>query len=116
VGKEHDYERLGPSLPSPGRTKAAKSEGNRAGIVVLATITGAALIGCAGYINLMAGKKADLAIGTCFATRMGTIGVADRRVSSGDNPTYMVTFASGIHSEYRASELTQVPCPSDLGR
>ncbi|MBY3155384.1 hypothetical protein HFO56_23960 [Rhizobium laguerreae] len=115
MGKEYDYP-IAPYSHSPASgSKAPKRKSKRPEFVVVATISLAALIGYSGYFVVEANKKADLALGKCFANQLGAVGIADRRQHSdpiGGDPSYRITFTSGIRSIYNVSELTPVPCPS----
>jgi hypothetical protein len=116
LGKEYDYTRLPDGNSPVSQAKESRRESKRPGIVALATISLAAVIGYAGYSVSAANRKADLALGKCFANRLGAVGIADQRQHSdpaGGDPSYRVTFTSGIRSIYNASELTPVPCPPE---
>ncbi|MCS4088807.1 hypothetical protein [Rhizobium sp. BK176] len=114
MGKEHDYP-LAPYVHSSASgSNASKGRSKRPEIVVVGTIFVAFLIGYSGYSVVDANKKADLALGKCFANKLGAVGIADRRQHSdpvGGDPSYRITFASGIRSIYNLSELTPIPCP-----
>lgn len=116
MGKEYDYistRQTGDAAAGIASTEGSFRPSNR--FIWIAAIAGVgvvAIAGIGGHLERQSNAKADLAIGNCFANRVGAVGIVDQRIESGKDPSYRLTFESGVRSVYRSSEISTARCPS----